>query len=219
MPDEFDGKVALVTGGAGGAIGAPTARRFAEEGGKVVICDVHERRNRETADVLREQTGAEILDFHLDVADRRAVDDMLEETEKRLGPVDILINNAAENVLGPIRSYDPETWDRIIDVDLTACFYLIRRVFPGMLERRSGNILNISSVAGWIAALNPARGEAPYACAKAALHELPAAQSEVILLHEIEGLTCREIVQITGDPLGTVNSRLFRALKRLREIL
>ena len=67
---EFEGRVALVTGGGGSCIGGPTALRFAEEGASVVICDLHERRNREMAERIRKETGARVLDFHLDIADR-----------------------------------------------------------------------------------------------------------------------------------------------------
>ena len=172
MGDEFAGRVALVTGGGGSCIGGPTALRFAQEGAKVAICDVHERRNREMAEQIRKDTGAEVLDFHLDIADRPAVDRMLAETAESLGPVDILVCNAAENILGKIASYDPADWDRTIDVSLTANFYLARHVLPSMIERRLGSIVNIASIAGWIGDPNPEHGEPAYSAAKAALFAL-----------------------------------------------
>ena len=141
---EFEGRIALVTGGGGACIGAPTALRFAEEGAAVVVCDLHERRNRETAERIRKDTGARALDFTLDIADRAAVDRMLERAARELGPIDILVCNAAENRLGKIAEYDPADWDRTIDVSLTANFYLARRLLPGMMERRRGNIVNVS---------------------------------------------------------------------------
>jgi 3-oxoacyl-[acyl-carrier protein] reductase len=169
---EFEGRVALVTGGGGSAIGAPTALRFAEEGAALAICDVHERRNRETAERIRKETGARVLDFTLDIADRSAVDQMLAETARTLGPVDLLVCNAAENKLGKLLAYAPEDWDRTIEVSLTANFYLARRVLPGMVEARRGSIVMISSIAGWIGDPNPERGEPAYAAAKAALFAL-----------------------------------------------
>ena len=169
---EFEGRVVLVTGGAGGFMGGPAARGFAEHGADIVLCDNHERRVQEMTARLQEETGSRVLGFHLDVADRPAVDRMLETATDQLGAIDILVNNAAENVLGPIHRTDPATWDRLIDVDLSACFYLIRQLLPGMIERGFGNIINITSVAAFIASRDEARGEAAYACAKAALHEL-----------------------------------------------
>ena len=172
VASEFEGKVALVTGGGGATIGAPTALRFAREGCGIVICDVHDRRNRETAETIRRETGVPVLDFTLDIADRAAVDRMIEMAEKELGAIDILVANAAENKLGKIVDYDPADWDRTIDVTLTANFYLARRVLPGMVERRRGNLVMISSIAGWIGDPNPERGEPAYAAAKAALFAL-----------------------------------------------
>ena len=168
---EFDGRTALITGGGGACIGAPTALRFAEEGAAVVVCDLHERRNRETAERIRKQ-GGQALDFALDISDRPAVDRMLEEAARALGPIDILICNAAENRLGKIAEYDPADWDRTIDVSLTANFYLVRQLLPGMMERRRGSIVNISSIAGWIGDPNPERGEPAYSAAKAGLFAL-----------------------------------------------
>jgi NAD(P)-dependent dehydrogenase (short-subunit alcohol dehydrogenase family) len=167
--NEFDGAVVLVTGGGGSCIGGPTALRFAQEGANLVICDQHERRNWEMAEHIRKQTGARVLDFHLDIADRPKVDAMIAETERELGRVDVLICNAAENKLGHMVDYDPADWDRTIDVSLNANFYLARKVLPGMVARRRGNIVNIASVAGWIGNPNEQEGEPAYAVAKAGL--------------------------------------------------
>jgi NAD(P)-dependent dehydrogenase (short-subunit alcohol dehydrogenase family) len=169
---ELEGRVALVTGGGGGCIGAPSARRLAREGCDIVICDVHERRNRETAGAIRKETGATVLDFALDIADRPAVDEMITTAVRELGSVDILVCNAAENRLGHIVDYDPADWDRTIEVSLSANFYLARRILPHMVERRRGAIVMISSIAGWIGDPNPERGEPAYAAAKAALFAL-----------------------------------------------
>jgi 2-hydroxycyclohexanecarboxyl-CoA dehydrogenase len=169
---EFEGRVALVTGGGGSCIGAPTALRFAEEGADVVVCDLHEGRNRETAERIRKETGRQALDFTLDISDRPAVDAMLAAAASQLGPIDLLVCNAAENKLGKILEYDPADWDRTIDVSLTANFYLARRVLPGMVSLGRGSIVNISSIAGWLGDPNPERGEPAYSAAKAALFAL-----------------------------------------------
>jgi 3-oxoacyl-[acyl-carrier protein] reductase len=169
---EFEGTVALVTGGGGSCIGGPTALRFAQEGASLVICDMHARRNADMAERIRKETGAKVLAFHLDIADRAKVDAMIAETERELGRVDVLVCNAAENKLGKIVDYDMADWDRTIDVSLSANFYLARKVLPGMVARKRGNIVNISSVAGWIGNPNEKDGEPAYAAAKAAMFAL-----------------------------------------------
>jgi 3-oxoacyl-[acyl-carrier protein] reductase len=172
LAGEFEGAVALVTGGGGSCIGGPTALRFAQEGANVVICDLHARRNAEMAERIRKETRARVLAFHLDIADRAKVDAMIAETERELGGVDVLVCNAAENKLGKIVEYDMADWDRTIDVSLSANFYLARKVLPGMVARRRGSIVNISSVAGWIGNPNEKDGEPAYAAAKAAMFAL-----------------------------------------------
>jgi 3-oxoacyl-[acyl-carrier protein] reductase len=124
------------------------------------------------AERIRKETGAKVLAFHLDIADRAKVDAMIAETERELGRVDVLVCNAAENKLGKIVDYDMADWDRTIDVSLSANFYLARKVLPGMVARKRGNIVNISSVAGWIGNPNEKDGEPAYAAAKAAMFAL-----------------------------------------------
>jgi 3-oxoacyl-[acyl-carrier protein] reductase len=146
--------------------------RFAQEGADLVICDLHEGRNKEWAERIRSETSARVLDFHLDIGDRDAVDGMIAAADEELGGVDVLICNAAENKLGHLVEYDPGDWDRTIDVSLSANFYLTRKVLPGMVERRRGNLIYISSVAGWIGNPNEEEGEPAYSVAKAGLFSL-----------------------------------------------
>ena len=169
---EFEGRVALVTGGGGSCIGGPTALRFAREGSSVVICDLHERRLKEMAEKIRGETGAAVLDFHLDISDRPSVDAMIAAADAELGGVDYLVNNACENKLGHVVDYDMADWDRTLDVSITAQFHLIRKTLPGMVARRRGAIVNIASVAGWIGNPNEEHGEPAYSVAKAALLSL-----------------------------------------------
>jgi 3-oxoacyl-[acyl-carrier protein] reductase len=171
MPKDFENRVALVTGGAGAGIGSHTVRRIAIDGGAVAVVDIHERRCRSVAEEIAKETGARVLPFPGDIADRGRMTAVIGEIESSLGPVDVLVNNAAENVLAPIREFTMTDWDRVLDVDLTAAFNLTRMLLPGMIERRRGTIVNISSIAGWLGDANEGR-EAPYACAKAALFGL-----------------------------------------------
>ncbi len=165
----FEGRVALVTGAAGAGIGRATARRLAQDGAAVAVTDAHERRTGETVQELRADFGDRVAGWTLDVADRPRVDAVLAEVEKTLGPIDILVNNAAINILGSVSEYKVEDWDRVIAIDLSACFYLARQLLPGMVERGRGWIVNISSVAGY---LTGGGREGPYAAAKAGLHSL-----------------------------------------------
>jgi len=168
MPGELAGRVALVTGGAGDGIGSATCLRLAREGAAVVVVDEHERRTKETAERIAAETGAEVLGLPGDIADRTRMDAVLEEARAVLGPIDVLVNNAAVNVLGEVVDLSPEEWDRVVDVDLSACFYLIHATLPAMKDLGRGAIVNVSSAAAWVGSGR----EAPYAASKAALHSL-----------------------------------------------
>jgi len=169
MSAAFEGRVALVTGAAGDGIGKAIARRLAAGGASVVVTDIHERRTQETTEALRQEFGDRILGYAYDVADRERADTILSDVAARWSPVDVLVNNAAENVLAPISEYTPVDWQRGIDVNLTGCFHLIQRALPAMTERGWGSIVNITSVAAWLAG---GGREGPYAASKAALHSL-----------------------------------------------
>jgi NAD(P)-dependent dehydrogenase (short-subunit alcohol dehydrogenase family) len=167
--DELRGRVALVTGGAGAAIGSATCRMLAGRGAAVVVLDESERRTHATAQALTEEFGTPAFPLVADVADRAAIDEGLDRSASELGTIDILVNSAAVNVQGSIFEYRPDDWDRVIDVDLTAPWYLMRMLMPGMRDRGWGAIVNVTSVAAYMGG----RGrEGPYSAAKAGLHDL-----------------------------------------------
>jgi NAD(P)-dependent dehydrogenase (short-subunit alcohol dehydrogenase family) len=169
MTGRFDGRVALVTGGAGAGIGGAVCDRLAAEGAAVVVMDDHERRTAEAVERLRASHDVPVMAAPVSVADRPAVDTLVARIAAELGPVDVLVNNAAINVQGSIFAYDPADFDAVVQVDLTACWYLIRAVLPGMREQGRGSIVNVTSVSAYTGG----RGrEGPYSAAKAALHEL-----------------------------------------------
>lgn len=134
------GRVAIVTG-AGRGIGAAIAAELAARGARVAALE---------ADAgLAAETGAILCD----VADRVAVDAVCARVEAELGPVDILVNNAGispkhEGRAAPVQEMDPAEWDRVLAVNLTGAWNLIRRLSPGMVARRRGWIVNQSSIAG-----------------------------------------------------------------------
>lgn len=165
----FEGRVALVTGAAGGGIGKAIAHRLLAEGATVVVSDVHERRLAAATAEMVEQHGPDrVMPAILDAGSRDGADEVLAAAKERFGPVDVLINNAAVNVLAPVGELSPEQWDWAIGVNLSGPWYLCRSVLPDMVAAGLGSIVNITSVAGWIHGTN----EGPYAGAKAALHQL-----------------------------------------------
>ncbi|HEY2106660.1 MAG TPA: SDR family NAD(P)-dependent oxidoreductase [Candidatus Binataceae bacterium] len=155
-------KVALVTAAAGAGMGKATAQRLAQEGAIVVVTDSHARRTQETAEELGREFPNRVIGFPLDVSDRRNVAEVVGAVEARLGRIDILVNNAGINAFGGVSELSPEDWQRVLDVDLTGCFNMIRMVLPGMKKRRHGAIINIASVAAWTT-----NSSAPYNAAKA----------------------------------------------------
>jgi len=169
--DEFDGRIALVTGAAGGGIGRATARRLALGGATVVVTDSHERRTGQVTAALAAETGARVVGFPLDVSDRaQAVAvRVMAEVEDEVGPVTILVNNAAANVQGDIFDYDPETFERVISVNITGCWHMAMLAGQQMKRAGGGAIVNIGSIA---ADRGSACYEPAYAMSKGAMHSL-----------------------------------------------
>ncbi len=167
--NEFRGRVALVTGAAGAAIGSTTCRTLASYGAGIVVLDNHERRTNETAEALREAYDVPVMAAVADIGDREHMARTMDEVYAEMGSVDILVNSAAVNVQGSIFDYRPEDWDWVIGVDLTACWWLIWRTIGAMRDRQWGRIVNVSSVAAYLGGNGR---EGPYAAAKAALNEV-----------------------------------------------
>jgi NAD(P)-dependent dehydrogenase (short-subunit alcohol dehydrogenase family) len=143
---EFAGKVALVTAAAGIGVGQAVARKLAEGGAAVVVTDSHERRTREVAQqIVADYPDVQVLGLTLDVGDLGQIDSVVAEVARQLGPVRILVNNAAVNWAGPIWDYPLERWTRTMDVNLTGAWYLCRQTMPGMRDAGGGSIVNITS--------------------------------------------------------------------------
>jgi len=157
---DLTGKVALVTGASGG-IGGAIARALHGAGAKTVLTGTR----REALEALRGTLGERAFVATADLAVPEAADNLLKEAEAAAGPVDILVNNAGltrDQLL--IRMKD-EDWQKVIDVDLTAGFRLARAALRGMMRRRWGRIVAVTSVVGSTG--NP--GQANYAAAKAGM--------------------------------------------------
>jgi NAD(P)-dependent dehydrogenase (short-subunit alcohol dehydrogenase family) len=165
----FAGQTVFVTAAAGRGLGQALARRFAAAGAAVAVTDVHERRTREVSEAIARDTGARVIGLPFDVCDWRSAPAVVAEASRALGPIRILLNNAAVNVQGSILDYDPAEFERLLTANLTTPWYLSQLVFPGMRDAGGGSIVNISSVAALSGA---SRVEPPYAAGKAGLHEI-----------------------------------------------
>ena len=158
-------RVAIITAAAGAGIGKATASKLAEEGAKVAITDINERRINETVDELKKKfRDDQIIGVLLDVTDSKSVNDGIRKVFDNWGRIDILVNNAGRNVLSKIEKMTDEQWDLVINVNLKGTFYCSRAVIPYMKEQKYGKIISISSAEGWIGS---PMGEAQYAASKA----------------------------------------------------
>lgn len=144
----LEGKVALVTGGASG-IGHATAVAFAESGAAVAI---NYHRNESGAELLRKQIiedGGRAITIQADVTKADEIEGLVKRATAELGPVDILVNNAG-SLIERLKILDitEERWDQVIDLNLKSAFLCSKAVIPSMVERRTGTIINLSSIAG-----------------------------------------------------------------------
>lgn len=156
-------KTVIVTGGAGG-IGSATCRRFASEGAKVAVFDMNLEAAQQVAHAIQAQGGVAVA-FKCDITDRVAVDKAVAEAISQLGPIDVLVNNAGWDVFKPFTKTTPDQWDRLIAINLTGALHMHHAVLPGMVARKSGRIVNISSDAARVGS----SGEAVYAACKGGL--------------------------------------------------
>lgn len=170
MKSEFEGRIALVTAAAGAGIGKAIARRLAAGGARVVVSDIHEGRSHTVAQELsREFPETTIVGHPMDAGDRDQIDAVVEEVSASHGPIQVLVNNAAINVVGSIFEYDPENWDWCVRVNLSGPWYLCRRIMPIMRDAGGGVVINISTYAPDVGGGGI---EAPYAITKGGLNAL-----------------------------------------------
>lgn len=159
----FDGKTVVVTGG-GGGIGGATCRRFGREGARVAVFD-RDLAAAETVAAGIRADGGMAEAFRCDITDRVSVDAAVAAAESKLGPIDVLVNNAGWDVFRPFTKTEPAQWDKLIAINLTGALHMHHAVLPGMAARQQGRIVNIASDAARVGS----SGEAVYAACKGGL--------------------------------------------------
>jgi len=141
---KLEGKIALITGG-GTGIGTAIAERFVDEGAKVCITG---RRKEMLDKVAKSFPQGSITTCPGDVSKDEDVARMVETTVKFGGTLDVLVNNAAISIQGPVADLDPAAWRQVIGVNLTGPFLLMQASIPHMIKAGGGSIINIASVGG-----------------------------------------------------------------------
>ena len=140
-------KIVLITGATSG-IGLACARKFAENGDKVILTGRNARRLAEISEELKGK-GAEAITLAFDVRDRQAAEDALAQLPEAWQQIDVLVNNAGLALgLEPEYEGNPDDWETMIDTNIKGLLTMTRLVVPGMVARNSGHIINIGSVAG-----------------------------------------------------------------------
>lgn len=160
---KLNGRVAIVTGAAQG-IGEAISRAFIESGARVVMTDVKANQGRSLASQLGD--GAHFIEQDVSICESWG--DVVQESERVFGPVDILVNNAG--IVGVVTNtldFKEEDYNRIIGVNQNAVFFGMQAVIPGMLKNGGGSIVNISSIAGFVAVVGCP--QLAYVCSKFAV--------------------------------------------------
>ncbi|WP_217207090.1 SDR family oxidoreductase [Streptomyces sp. AC550_RSS872] len=163
------GRTAVITAAAGAGIGGATARRFLEEGARVLISDAHARRLKECeAELAGEFGAASVAALPCDVTDEPQVRALFEAAVAEHGQLDVVVNNAGLGGTSPLADMTDEQWSKVLDVTLNGTFRCTRAALRRMRETGGGVIVNNASVVGWRAQA----GQAHYAAAKAGVMAL-----------------------------------------------
>lgn len=198
VPRLLAGQVVAITGG-GRGIGRATASALIAQGARVAIGDIEADLAARTATEL----GAGTIGLPLDVTDRKSFATFLEQVEDRLGPLDILINNAGIMPVGPFLEETDACADRMVDINLHGVIFGSKLALARFVPRRRGHLVNISSIAG----RTPAAGGATYCATKYAVVGLSEA-----LRQELHGSGVEVSVVM---PIG-VNTELYSGLPQAR---
>jgi 3-oxoacyl-[acyl-carrier protein] reductase len=214
---DLSGKIAAVTGAAVG-IGRGIAERFTAAGAAVAVADLNLSAAEKTASEIN-AAGGKAIAIETDVSNREAVEAMVAETKRQLGPIDILVNNAGiVGKTGPLWELNDEDWRGVLETNLTSIFYCCRAVLPDMMKKKWGRIVNIASIAGKEG--NP--NMIPYSTSKGGVIAFTKALAKELTQHNVlvnavtpavirtpilDGITAEQIEYMTSRiPLGRVGN-------------
>lgn len=185
-------KVALVTG-AGQGIGAAIAQAYAREGASVAVADI----NRAAAQSVVEDIGAQAFALACDVSRHDEVLSAVESVQNRFGRIDILVNNAGIIRPAMLHKLTEAQWDAVVGVHLKGSFVCLQAVAPGMMERKYGRIINVTSAAGLVGTI----GQINYSAAKAGIVGLTMSAAKELARH---GITVNAVAPGAATPMTEV---------------
>ncbi len=157
---DLTGKVALITGATGG-IGKQIALKLHQQGAVLALTDI----SLERLNALKDEIGERVCIYSCDLCDSQSLDNLVKDVINDFGKIDILVNNAGITKDGLSMRMDDEQWQKVLDINLTAGFRLIRSALPYMIRQKQGRIINMASIVGVVG--NP--GQANYCASKAGL--------------------------------------------------
>ena len=177
----LDGKVALITGATGG-IGMSIAKQMKSSGAKLILSGTRQ----EVLSKLELELGDDVKTIVTDLSDKNDVMSLANEAEETFGSIDILINNAGITADGLLLRMKDEDWDKVIDINLSSSMRLTRQVIRGMIKRKYGRIIFISSIVGYTGNA----GQSNYSASKSALSGLTKSIAAEVASR---GITCNLI--------------------------
>lgn len=166
---KLTGRVAVVTGGAQG-LGEAMARALGQAGARVVIADINLPKAQETAERMSQSWGIQARAIRVDVTKSEEAEALMDDVVRREGRLDILVNNAGIVRHIPAETMSEKDWDDVMDLNLKAVFLCSQKAAKHMIPRRSGNIINIASMSGFI--VNVPQPQVSYNASKAGVVHL-----------------------------------------------
>lgn len=148
MSHRLQGKVCIITG-TGGSMGRAAALMFAQQGAKVVGCDIYHEAAQETVDAVKSMGGEMVSLNNCDLTDPANCTRLVELAVSEFGRIDVLFNNAAMAYFGWIDQISNEDWHRTIDQELNLVFHLVRAAWPELIKSPGASIINTASVSAW----------------------------------------------------------------------